>query len=78
MVVSGGKGTARDWRPFVFGGLASITAEFGTFPIDTTKTRLQVQGQTTDLLHSATRYRGMCDCFIKISREEGIKSLYSG
>lgn len=76
MVVSGGKG-GRDWRPFVFGGLASITAEFGTFPIDTTKTRLQIQGQA-DSRHSATRYRGMCDCFIKISREEGIKSLYSG
>lgn len=78
MVVSGGTKGARDWRPFVYGGLASITAEFGTFPIDLTKTRLQIQGQTSDALHSATRYRGMCDCFLKITREEGVRSLYSG
>ena len=52
--------------------------EFGTFPIDTTKTRLQIQGQHNDSLHTATRYRGMVDCFLKISREEGIRSLYSG
>lgn len=32
----------RDLRPFLYGGIASIAAEIGTFPIDTTKTRLQV------------------------------------
>ncbi|XP_024053105.1 brain mitochondrial carrier protein 1 isoform X2 [Terrapene carolina triunguis] len=37
-----------NWKPFVYGGLASLVAEFGTFPVDLTKTRLQVQGQSID------------------------------
>ncbi|XP_004522222.1 mitochondrial uncoupling protein Bmcp isoform X1 [Ceratitis capitata] len=68
----------KDWRPFIYGGLASITAEFGTFPIDTTKTRLQIQGQKIDQTFSQLRYRGMTDAFVKISQEEGLRALYSG
>ncbi|XP_054734261.1 mitochondrial uncoupling protein Bmcp [Anastrepha obliqua] len=68
----------KDWKPFVYGGIASITAEFGTFPIDTTKTRLQIQGQKIDQTFSQLRYRGMTDAFIKISKEEGLRALYSG
>ena len=30
-------------KPFVYGGLAACLAEFTTFPIDTVKTRLQLQ-----------------------------------
>ena len=31
--------------PFLFGGIASCVAETITFPIDTAKTRLQLQGE---------------------------------
>ncbi|KAJ8961092.1 hypothetical protein NQ318_008768 [Aromia moschata] len=68
----------RDWRPFIYGGVASCVAEFGTFPIDTTKTRLQVQGQKLDKHHANLKYRGMIDCFLKIAKQEGFTSLYSG
>ncbi|GFV31625.1 brain mitochondrial carrier protein 1 [Trichonephila clavipes] len=68
----------RDWRPFAYGGLASIAAEFGTFPIDTTKTRLQVQGQVSDVRFKEIKYRGMIHALLRISNEEGIKALYSG
>ncbi|CAK1550837.1 unnamed protein product [Leptosia nina] len=68
----------RDWRPFIYGGLASIVAEFGTFPIDTTKTRLQIQGQKIDPRHVELRYTGMVDCFVKTSKQEGVKALYCG
>ncbi|XP_022820936.1 mitochondrial uncoupling protein Bmcp [Spodoptera litura] len=68
----------RDWRPFIYGGLASIVAEFGTFPIDTTKTRLQIQGQKIDPRHVELRYTGMVDCFVKTSQQEGVKALYCG
>ncbi|ALC45059.1 Bmcp [Drosophila busckii] len=71
-------GEVKDWRPFVYGGMASITAEFGTFPIDTTKTRLQIQGQKIDQTFSKLRYTGMTDAFVKISKEEGLRALYSG
>ncbi|XP_046362660.1 kidney mitochondrial carrier protein 1-like [Haliotis rufescens] len=67
-----------DWRPFIYGGLASMTAECGTFPIDTTKTRLQIQGQRIDARHTELKYRGMLHAIFRIFREEGIHALYSG
>ncbi|XP_014470750.1 PREDICTED: kidney mitochondrial carrier protein 1 [Dinoponera quadriceps] len=66
------------WRPFVYGGLASIIAELGTFPLDTTKTRLQVQGQKYDQKLAHLRYSGMTDALLQISKQEGLKGLYSG
>ncbi|KAF5277692.1 hypothetical protein FQR65_LT03672 [Abscondita terminalis] len=68
----------KDWRPFIYGGLASCVAEFGTFPIDTTKTRLQVQGQKLDFNHAELKYKGMIDCFMKIWKQEGFAALYAG
>ncbi|CAM4671355.1 unnamed protein product [Leuciscus chuanchicus] len=64
-----------NWKPFVYGGMASIVAEFGTFPIDLTKTRLQVQGQTHCM---EVRYRGMFHALFRIGSEEGVRALYSG
>ncbi|KAH0631023.1 hypothetical protein JD844_004486 [Phrynosoma platyrhinos] len=66
------------WKPFVYGGLASLVAEFGTFPVDLTKTRLQVQGQSIDVRFREIKYRGMFHALFRISREEGILALYSG
>ena len=101
-------------KPFLFGGIASLTAEvgkrsisifvvelesvfvgcwsviskqlvypsslspLGTFPLDTTKTRLQVQGQHMDVLCHSSRYRGMVHALFRISQEEGFVSLYKG
>ncbi|OWK00670.1 SLC25A30 [Cervus elaphus hippelaphus] len=70
--------SALNWKPFVYGGLASITAECGTFPIDLTKTRLQIQGQKNDANFKEIRYRGMLHALVRIGREEGLKALYSG
>ncbi|NWQ75277.1 KMCP1 protein, partial [Columbina picui] len=50
----------------------------GTFPIDLTKTRLQVQGQVNDAKYKEIRYRGMLHALVRICREEGLKALYSG
>ncbi|XP_024215286.1 mitochondrial uncoupling protein Bmcp isoform X2 [Halyomorpha halys] len=49
-----------------------------TFPIDTTKTRLQVQGQKFDKKCASLKYRGMTDALLKISKQEGFIALYSG
>jgi len=67
-----------DWRPFAYGGLGSVVAEIGTFPIDTAKTRLQVQGQVVDKSLKEVRYRGMLHAIYRISSEEGIRALYNG
>lgn len=64
-----------NWKPFIYGGMASIVAEFGTFPIDLTKTRLQVQGQSQ---YTEVRYRGMFHALFRIGKEEGVRALYSG
>jgi len=50
----------------------------GTFPLDTTKTRLQVQGQKYDQKLARLRYSGMTDALLQISKQEGMKGLYSG
>ena len=55
-----------------------IPCTVGTFPIDTTKTRLQVQGQRKDIFCSSSRYRGMTHALLRISQEEGVKALYKG
>jgi solute carrier family 25 protein 14/30 len=47
----------------------------GTFPIDCTKTRLQVQGQAQ---YMEVRYKGMFHALYRIGKEEGVKALYSG
>ncbi|XP_020660359.2 brain mitochondrial carrier protein 1 isoform X2 [Pogona vitticeps] len=70
--------SALSWKPFVYGGLASLVAEFGTFPVDLTKTRLQVQGQSIDARFREIKYRGMFHALFRISKEEGILALYSG
>ncbi|KAG5448686.1 Kidney mitochondrial carrier protein 1 [Clonorchis sinensis] len=69
------------WRPFVYGGTAAIFAEACTFPIDTSKTRLQIQGEM--ISGSAAKfvggpYRGMLHCVVTVGQVEGVRSLYQG
>lgn len=50
----------------------------GTFPVDTTKTRLQIQGQVRDTSCRHVKYRGMTHALYKIYQEEGLRALYRG
>jgi len=50
----------------------------GTFPIDTTKTRLQVQGQVVSKSLSELKYRGMFHAMFRITKEEGFTALFNG
>ncbi len=70
-----------DLKPFVFGGMASCVAEASTFPIDTAKTRLQLQGQKTedgDRKPQQRPYRGTLDVWRRVAAEEGATTLYRG
>ena len=67
-----------DIKPFIYGGIGSLVAELGTFPIDTAKTRLQIQGQTVGKNLSEKKYSGMVQVIYRISREEGALTLYNG
>lgn len=64
--------------PFICGGLASMTAETSTFWIDTSKVRLQIQGQVIEESLRKTKYNGMCHVITKVSQEEGFLALYNG
>ena len=79
---AGASSTLSNCKPFVFGGLAACLAEFATFPIDTAKTRLQLQGQAAERRATGTvatvRYRGMLHCLKTILTQEGVPVLYSG
>lgn len=55
-----------------------VVVPLGTFPIDLTKTRLQIQGQAIDMAHKQLKYRGMVHAVMTIAREESVKALYSG
>ena len=64
--------------PFVYGGVAAVCAEMITFPVDTAKTRLQLQGQIRDKRWQKVRYRGTLHCITSIMREEGVTRVYKG
>lgn len=50
----------------------------GTFPLDLTKTRLQVQGQQFEANFKSVKYRGMLHAMRVIASEEGFGALYFG
>ena len=65
-------------RPYLCGGMAAVAAEMATFPLDTAKTRQQLQGQVGDSRWSSLRYKGIAHTLITIGREEGLTSIYRG
>ncbi|XP_038860665.1 mitochondrial uncoupling protein 2-like isoform X2 [Salvelinus namaycush] len=64
---------------FVGAGTAACIADLVTFPLDTAKVRLQIQGEA-QLGHGAqaVRYRGVFGTITTMVRTEGARSLYSG
>ncbi|PWA22960.1 hypothetical protein CCH79_00002056 [Gambusia affinis] len=67
---------------FVGAGTAACIADLLTFPLDTAKVRLQVQGETSisEAMGKvpAVKYRGVFGTIITMVRTEGPLSLYSG
>ncbi|XP_051881833.1 mitochondrial uncoupling protein 2-like isoform X2 [Pristis pectinata] len=60
-------------------GLAACIADLITFPLDTTKVRLQIQGESKSV-NSVTslKYRGVFGTIATIVKTEGVRSLYNG
>eukprot|EP01116_Phalansterium_solitarium_P004197 TRINITY_DN15119_c0_g1_i1.p1 TRINITY_DN15119_c0_g1~~TRINITY_DN15119_c0_g1_i1.p1 ORF type:complete len:307 (-),score=27.26 TRINITY_DN15119_c0_g1_i1:145-1065(-) len=61
---------------YFFTGLSATVAEACTFPIDITKTRLQIQGELVRL-HAAEK-RGALSTAALIVREEGVRGIFRG
>ena len=58
----------------MYGGTAAVVAEICTFPLDTAKTILQVQGSDTHTV----QYRGTVECLHSVVKREGVARLYKG
>lgn len=72
-------------KKFLSAGTAACFADAVTFPIDTTKVRLQLQGERmkgtlngTAVVPSTMKYRGLFHAIGVIAREEGARGLYKG
>ncbi|PNF35520.1 Mitochondrial uncoupling protein 2 [Cryptotermes secundus] len=71
-------------------GTAGCIADFASFPLDTAKVRLQIQGEGHMLVAvnpgnallvrgtTPSQYNGLMGTIITIARQEGVRSLYSG
>ncbi|XP_056296612.1 mitochondrial uncoupling protein 2-like isoform X2 [Pseudoliparis swirei] len=79
-----GGGGAADLSPTVAvkifsAGTAGCVAELATYPLDTAKVRLQIQGESKHSLEgSRIQYRGVFGTILTIVKTEGPRSLYNG
>ncbi|XP_069834734.1 mitochondrial brown fat uncoupling protein 1 [Dendropsophus ebraccatus] len=63
---------------FIGAGTAACIADLFTFPLDTAKVRLQIQGEATVSGVNGIRYKGVFGTIQTIIKTEGAKSLYNG
>ncbi|MED6294094.1 hypothetical protein CHARACLAT_017378 [Characodon lateralis] len=64
---------------FFGAGMAACIADLITFPLDTAKVRLQIQGESQKVKgSSAVKYRGVFGTINTMVRTEGARSLYNG
>jgi len=59
-------------------GMAACFADLVTFPLDTAKVRLQIQGEKKVEAAKDIRYRGVFGTIATMVRTEGPRSLYNG
>nr|KAF6325971.1 uncoupling protein 2 [Myotis myotis] len=65
---------------FLGAGTAACIADLITFPLDTAKVRLQIQGEKQGAVRAAAsvQYRGVLGTILTMARTEGPRSLYNG
>ncbi|XP_077350370.1 dicarboxylate carrier UCP2-like isoform X2 [Festucalex cinctus] len=79
-----GRGDSADLNPSVpiklfSAGTAGCVADLVTFPLDTAKVRLQIQGESKPLVKGQrATYRGVFGTILTIIRVEGPRGLYNG
>lgn len=68
------------WCTYIVSVVAANIAEFLTYPLDLTKTRLQIQGEVAANSngHPQVAYRGMVKTALGIVHEEGFLKLWQG
>jgi len=60
---------------FAIAQATAITAGYASYPFDTVRRRLQMQSEKPK---SEWLYAGTMDCFLKVSKEEGMAAIFKG
>lgn len=63
---------------FMLGGISAAVSKTVTAPIERVKLILQTQDANPTIIASGNKYKGIGDCFIRVSKEEGIPTLWRG
>ncbi|XP_075054616.1 dicarboxylate carrier UCP2-like [Mixophyes fleayi] len=63
---------------FIGAGTAACIADLFTFPLDTAKVRLQIQGENKMSVSKSAHYKGVFGTISTMVKTEGPKSLYNG
>ncbi|EDW63988.1 mitochondrial uncoupling protein 4 [Drosophila virilis] len=58
--------------------LSAVNADLIVYPLDVTKTRLQIQGEHGNPYANMAKYRGLFGTALGVIKEEGFLKLYSG
>lgn len=67
---------AKNYENTIMGCMASAATVCIMMPMDTIKTRLVTQSSAAVM--NSVPYKGIVDCAVRIAKEEGIKTFYSG
>jgi len=63
---------------FMLGGVSAAISKTLAAPIERVKLLLQTQDANKKIQESGKRYTGIVDCFVRVSREEGVAALWRG
>jgi len=64
---------------FLAGGVSGAVAKTATAPIERVKLLIQTQDANPKIISGEVpRYTGIVDCFIRVSKEQGIKAFWRG
>jgi solute carrier family 25 (adenine nucleotide translocator) protein 4/5/6/31 len=71
--------TGNFWLDFMLGGVSAAISKTITAPIERVKLLLQTQDANKKMLDGgAKKYTGIVDCFVRVTKEEGVKALWRG
>ena len=64
---------------FLAGGVSGAVAKTATAPIERVKLLIQTQDANPKIISGeVARYTGIIDCFVRVSKEQGIKAFWRG
>jgi solute carrier family 25 (adenine nucleotide translocator) protein 4/5/6/31 len=75
---SSSKKTGNFALDFALGGVSAAISKTLAAPIERVKLLLQTQDANSKLKATGKKYTGIADCFVRVSREEGLSALWRG